>query len=50
MKNEGGHVFAFLSAFFCVFCGQSSDVGGKPGSIIPGGHWEYVATSFVAVL
>jgi hypothetical protein len=33
-------VFAFVSAFFCVFCGQ----------IIPWGHWEYIATSFVAML
>jgi len=39
-KNEDGHAFAFISAFFCVFCGQ----------IIPVGHWEYIATSFVAML
>jgi hypothetical protein len=30
----------FSSAFFCVICGQ----------IIPVDHWEYVATSFVAML
>jgi hypothetical protein len=37
MKNEEVMVFAFV---FLVFCGQ----------IIPWGHWEYSATSFVAML
>jgi hypothetical protein len=36
--------------FSARVCGQDSDVGGKPSSMIPWGHWEYVAASFVAML
>jgi hypothetical protein len=50
MKNEDEHAIAFISAFFCVFCGQGSNAGGKPSSITPWSHWEYIATSFVAML
>jgi hypothetical protein len=49
MKKEKGHVFAFLSALFRVFCGQSSEAGGKPESKIPWRHWEHVATSLLAM-
>jgi hypothetical protein len=40
MTQKRRRNFFFFSAFFRVICGQ----------IIPWGHWEYVATSFVAML